>query len=384
MKPTLPIKKTKSAKMTKSAVCRFSISLLAVAGLAAAQDQTPHAWRSVNDPLPAEIDQAPGQPAPSPNVNAQPDQAQNDPGQYSQAPPNPGQPPAPPPPNNGPGQVGQQNYPPPDNYSVPARLTIKPGTYVTVRVNQWLSSDRNQQGDTFTATLDQPIVVDGFVVAQRGQTVYGRVTEAQKAGRVEGTSRLALQLTQLSLVDGNQASVQSQMINRNGPTSVGRDAAAIGGTTALGAAVGAAADLGRGAAIGAGAGAAVGIIGVLLTRGRPTVIYPESALTFQIQAPVEIATDRSPQAFQYVNAQQDYGRGYGQGPMANGPRVPPAYAPGPGYGYGPGPGYYPGYYPPYAYGYPSPYWGGFGVGVFVGPGFYGRGYYGGFRGGFRR
>ena len=39
-------------------------------------------------------------------------------------------------------------------------------------------------------------------------------------------------------------------------------------TTAMGAAIGAAAEWGRGAAIGAGAGAAAGVVGVLLTRGQ--------------------------------------------------------------------------------------------------------------------
>lgn len=394
----------------RSAVCRFSISLLAVAGLAAAQDQTPHSWRSVNDPPPAAAqnqqfdqgatDQAPNY-SPAPNDSAQNNQAPYPDAQAAQAPqsgqnpqapqggqyPNAQQQPgqyngAPPPPAYGQAPASQGNYPPPNgNYAapVPPRLTIKPGTYATVRINQWLSSDRNQQGDTFTAILEQPIVVDGFVVAQRGQTVYGRVTEAQKAGRVEGTSRLGVELTQLTLVDGEQAPIQSQMINRNGPTSVGRDAAAIGGTTALGAIIGAGAGLGRGAAIGAGAGAAAGVIGVLLTRGRPTVIYPESVLTFQLQAPVEISTSRAPQAFQYVNTQQDYARGGGQfssrPPAAscyNCGAVPP---PPPAYGYG-------AYYPPYAYG-GYPYYGGFSV--FVGPGYgyaYGRGFYGGYR--FRR
>jgi hypothetical protein len=367
------MKSTSNFKITKSTVCRLSISLLALAGLAAAQDQTPHAWRSVNDPLPATLDQAPDPSAQPPNVYAQPDQAQGG-GQPNQAPPAGQYNNAPP--YNGPGA------PPPDNFNVPPRLTIKPGTYVSVRINQWLSSDRNQKGDTFTATLNQPIVVDGIVVAQRGQTVYGQVSEAQKAGRVEGTSRLGLQLTQLSLVDGNQASVQSQMVTTNGPHSNGRDAAAIGGTTALGAIIGAGVNGGVGAGVGAGAGAVVGIIGVMLTRGRPTVIYPESVLTFQIQAPVDIATDHSPQAFQPVYAQLNYGPAYGQGPsVATGPAPYPGQAPPPAYGYGPA---YPGYYPPYAYGYPYPYYGGFGV--FVGPrfGYYGRGYYGGFRGGFRR
>jgi hypothetical protein len=350
MKPTSHI--TSRSGVTKSAVYRFSISLLAVAGLAAAQDQTPHAWRSVNDPLPAALDQAPqpDQPGQPPNVSAQPDPSQvGGPGdaqgnpqggpQGNQAPP-----------------TGQYNAPPPPPYNAPppppAHLMLKAGTYVTVRMNQWLSSDRNQKGDTFTATLQQPVVVDGVVVAQRGQTVYGQVSEAQKAGRVEGTSRLGLQLTQLSLVDGNQAPVQSQMVTRNGQTSVGRDAFAIGATTGVGAAIGAGVNGGVGAGVGAGAGAVVGILGVLLTRGKPTVIYPESVVTFQIQAPVDIATDKSPQAFQYVNSQPNYAP-YRQGP-ATGSRGPGGYpgtpGPGPGNGYGgygsaPVPAYGPAYYP---------------------------------------
>jgi len=380
------MKSTFYIDMKKSAVSRFAVGLVAVAGFAVAQDQTPHAWRSVNDPLPAALDQAPDQSA---NINAQPDQAQGGGSVQQSQTPLPGPAPAAQP------NYAPQNYPPPpDNYgappAVPARLTIKQGTYVTARINQWLSSDRNQKGDTFTATLTQPVIVDGIVVAQRGQTVYGQVSEAQKAGRVEGTSRLGLQLTQLTLVDGDQASVQSQMVSQHGQTSQGRDAAAIGVTTGVGAAIGAGVNGGVGAGVGAGAGLVVGVLGVLLTRGRPTVIYPESVLTFQISAPAEIATDRAPQAFQPVNAQPAYGRGsgqgygqqgYGQGPStAYGPTPYPA--PVPAYGYGVGA--YPGYYAPYAYGYPYPYYGGFGLYVGPGFGFYGRGYYGGFRGGFRR
>jgi hypothetical protein len=364
-----------------SAVCRFSIGMLAVAGFALAQDQTPHAWRSVDDPPPAAQDQS----APDQFSQAAPPPA------FSNSPQGGGQAaPAPyPGPAAGPYPTAApypSAAPPPPNYNVPARLTIKPGTYVTIRTNQWLSSDQNHVGDTFTGTLEQPVIVDGIVVAQRGQSVYGRVTEAQKAGRVEGTSRLGMQLTDLTLVDGQQQIIQSQMINRSGPTSNGRDAAAIGGTTALGAAIGAGVDWGRGAAIGAGAGAAAGIIGVLLTRGHPTVVYPETVMTFQTTAPAIVATDRSPQAFQPVNTQPDYGPAPPPAPTqgATPPAVscyncgapPPAPAPYPAPYYAP--------YPyPYAYGYPYPFYGGFSV--VVGPryGYYGRYGYG-YRGVYRR
>lgn len=268
-------------------------------------------------------------------------------------------------------------------------MIIPAGTYITVRVNQLLSSDKNQVGDAFSATLVQPIVVNGVVVAEPGQTIGGRVAEAKKAGHIEGVARLGLQLTNLTLVDGQQVPIQTQLISRIGPTSVGQDAGTIIGTTALGAAVGAVAGWGRGAAIGAGAGAAVGIIGVLVTRGHPSIITPESVLTFRLLANVTVSTTNAPQAFRYIQPgeyEQPNGGGY----------------PGGG-GYGPGPGYgeYAGAAPPppyyYAYGYPyygypyywGPglgfYWGGFYGRGFYGRGFYGRGFYGGrfYGGGFR-
>lgn len=244
----------------------------------------------------------------------------------------------------------------PQSQAIPSVLTLKRGTLVTVRVDQMLSSDRNRPGDAFSGTLARPLVVDGIVVAARGQTIGGRVTDAQKAGRVKGVSRLEVRLTDLTLVDGTQSHLQSALVSKRGPTSVGRDAGAVATTTATGAIIGAAADWGEGAAIGAGAGAAAGVIGVLLTRGRPTLIYPESLLTFRIDAPVSISTTRAPQAFLYMDP-----NAYDQ-PEAQAPprRRPPCE------GYGcPPPSYF---YGPYAY--PYPYYWGPGFSFYYGPRFF--------------
>jgi hypothetical protein len=274
----------------------------------------------------------------------------------------------------------------------PATLTIPAGTILQVRINDYLSSDHNQVGDRVTATLQSPIVVNGYVVARRGQALTGQVEAAQKAGRVKGTSQLGIELTDLTLVDGQQRPILTELWKGSGGTSHGADAATIGGTTALGAAIGAAAGWGTGAAIGAGAGAAAGIGAVLLTRGRPTIVGPETPLSFRIVEPVTVDTTQSQHAFLPVG-QQDYdpGRGYrGPRPYAGG--YPPQDQPndcgpnGPCYVY---PGYaYPAYaYPPYGYypGYYYPYVGiGYGWGYY-GRGYYGRGYYGrGYYGGYRR
>jgi len=149
--------------------------------------------------------------------------------------------------------------------------------------------------------------------------------------------------------------IKSSLVDRRGTTSYGRDAAAIGTTTATGAAIGAAVNGGVGAGVGAAAGVVASTIGVMLTRGKPTLVYPETPLTFQLQAPVTI--DNANVAF-YPASQQDYGYGPARpaprlsyGPGAYGPGAPPPPAPYYGYAYP-----YP-YYPyPYYYG-PSFYFG---------------------------
>jgi hypothetical protein len=247
------------------------------------------------------------------------------------------------------------------------------GNWITVRINQPLSSDHNQTGDAFTATLAEPVVVNGFVIARRGQTVGGRVLDAHKAGRVEGTSSLKLELTELGLADGQQIPIHTQLIQRNGNTSVGRDAAAIGATTGVGAAVGAGVAGGFGAGMGAIGGAVVSTIGVLVTRGRPTIVYPETELTFRLESPVTINSD-----FAFDRAtQRDYDQRVAYGPGGR---------PGPGVAYGyaapPVAPYYPGWYAPYPYPYAYPY---FGPSLFIysGPRFYG-GFGGRFGGRFYR
>jgi hypothetical protein len=265
------------------------------------------------------------------------------------------------------GQTGNYAYNPPP--PVPAHLTMKPGTHITVRINQALSSDHNQTGDAFTATLSRPIVVDGVVVAGPGQVVSGRVSEAEKAGHGQGNSRLGLQLTSLTLVDGEQVSIQSGLVTGTGPGRGGRDAATLAATTATGAAIGAAVGWGVGAAIGAGAGLTAGVIGVLATRGAPTVVVPEQEMTFALAAPLTISTEQAPLAFRWIDPNDYAPPDQGQGPQ--GP--PQGYAPAPAYNYAYAAPYY-GYPYGYGYGYPYyPYWPS--IGFYYGPGYYWGGHY---------
>ena len=235
--------------------------------------------------------------------------------------------------------------PPRPAYGLPAQVTLKPGTMVTMRITQGLASNKNAAGDTFSGALTQPVVVDGIVVAQRGQMVYGRVTEADK---VKGMHRLGIEVTGITLADGSQAAVRTQLMSRQGPIMPygRRDEGNI--TTAV--------------ADGTTPAPGAPTVAVLATKGHDSVIYPQTLLTFQTENAVTIATGNSNGAFRYVGP-DDYSR---PSTMNTQVATRPAYAYGPGYPYP--------YYPYWGY----PYWGpsiGFGFGF---GGFYG------FHGGFRR
>jgi hypothetical protein len=293
---------------------------------------------------------------------------QNQPDEPSQI-----QPPAPPPDSQaqGPQDSSAQQQPEaqaqgqPNQAALPQTLTLPAGTVVRVRTDEWISTDHNVTGDSFSAVLDQPIVVNGWVVARRGQAQTGRVSLVKKGEHGGGASELGLDLPDLTLVDGQQLPLQTQLFQTSAGTAHGQDAAIIGTTTGVGAVIGAIAGRGAGAAIGAGVGATAGIIGVMSTPGKPTVIPPETVLSFRLQAPVTISTANSQFAFQPVT-QSDYDSHSSEGrPQMERPGPPPP----PPYLYGP--------YPyPYAYAYPYPWY----PGPFIGFGYYGGyGRFGGFR-----
>ena len=354
-------------RISKSLYRSSLIALFLTSGVVLAQDQPPvppqtqppanGGWRRVGDAPPADPQAAPVTP-------------QTDPTEPMQRSDGYGQPAATMPPQTMPPQTPDQAPPyqasAPANrpaYGLPPELTLRKGTFFTIRTNEPLQSNKNKAGDMFTATLMQPIIANGVVVAQRGQAVAGTVTEVGKDK--DGKHFIRLNLSTLTLADGEQATVQTQLTSIQGRTTPGGvEAGTVVATTAVGAAIGGIAARGTGAAIGAGAGALVGLAAVVATHNHPAVIYPETALTFQITSPVTVSTVNSPQAFRFAGSQD-----YQPAPtLRRGPPAP-GYAY-PGYGYA-APGYaYPGYaYPPaYYYGPSYPYYWGPGFGVVIGRG----------------
>lgn len=219
------------------------------------------------------------------------------------APPVPAQLSAPPPaPQAPPQQTAPQSEPPAPKPAValtpprgtetapkePHRVTIPAGTLLSVRLAETVSTERHSAGDSFSATLDQPLVVDGFVIAERGARLEGRVLEAEKAGRVRGAAMLAIHLVKLHTSDGQEVSILTQKFVKEAETSRREDATKVGAGAAIGAAIGAIAGGGKGAAIGAAVGGGAGAATVAATRGRPAVLPSETRISFRLAEAVTL------------------------------------------------------------------------------------------------
>lgn len=170
----------------------------------------------------------------------------------------------------------------------PKSYTLAAGTPVVVRTIGAVSTKSSSAGSPLEATLSEPLVADGHVIAAKGARVQGVVTDADPGGRVKGVATIAVALRSVTLADGRSLDIKTSSVARQARKSKTKDAVKVGIASGIGAAIGAIAGGGKGAAIGAGAGAAGGTGVVLATRGEPATIPAESALTFKLSAPVTV------------------------------------------------------------------------------------------------
>ena len=164
-------------------------------------------------------------------------------------------------------------------------IVVPAGTVLTVRVSQALGSDTSKTGQTFLATLQQPVSVGGVPAMPAGSTVSGTVVTATAKGKVKGQGELALRLTSIS-VSGTTYSIQTNELNSTVQGKGKRTAVTTGGGAAGGALLGGLAGGGKGAGIGLLLGGGAGFVGGALTGNKQVEVAAESALTFTLTSPL--------------------------------------------------------------------------------------------------
>jgi hypothetical protein len=89
------------------------------------------------------------------------------------------------------------------------------GTLLSVRLNDAISADGRRAAVSFTATLDEPIMIDGRTAVPRGATVAGQVESAERASPSDRRGYLRLTLNSIE-VGGRDVSLSTSTLFARG------------------------------------------------------------------------------------------------------------------------------------------------------------------------
>jgi type IV secretion system protein VirB10 len=179
-------------------------------------------------------------------------------------------------------------------------ITLPPGTIIRVQMDRTISSRTARVGDTFTATVFEPVIVGGQLAIPQGTQVQGRVTAVQPAERRSRSGTIAVEFDRIIFANGVSRDMRASLTSLDarereqidsegrarGGSSTKRNVIFVGGGAGAGAAIGAIAGGGKGAAIGAGIGAAAGILGALLSKGQEAQVQSGYRFGVELEQPL--------------------------------------------------------------------------------------------------
>jgi len=168
-----------------------------------------------------------------------------------------------------------------------ASREIPAGTSVVVRLIDSIDSETNKAGDTFRASLEEPLVLGGETIAPKGADAVVKLAAEQESGKLTGKTELSVRLVSLT-IGGKAVTLETSAVSQASGSQGAQTAKTAAAVGAVGAIIGAIAGGGRGAAIGAGAGAAAGAGSQVFLGGQRVRIPSETVLAFTLSSPVKL------------------------------------------------------------------------------------------------
>ena len=173
----------------------------------------------------------------------------------------------------------------------PKPIIVPAETVISVVLDEPVGSKISTPGQQFSASVREPVEVDGRTAIPKGARATGIVKDAKPAGRFKGGAQLELTLATIE-VHGTNYDVHTTAPNETSKGKGKRTAAMVGGGAGGGALIGGLAGGGKGALIGGLIGAAAGTGGAGLTGNREITLPAETPITFKLVDPLEIKPKR--------------------------------------------------------------------------------------------
>ena len=162
-------------------------------------------------------------------------------------------------------------------FSEPEGIGLSKGTPIYVRLRQSISSSTAEPGQSFSAVLDEPLVVEGRMVAPQGTAVSGCVVAARKSGGLRDAGYLRLTLSALT-IKGKDVPIQTSSVFVEGGSYKNRNLAFMGGGTGGD----------KGNVIGSMVGGADSAAAAYVTETKEVGFAAERRLAFRLIQPLKI------------------------------------------------------------------------------------------------
>jgi hypothetical protein len=180
-----------------------------------------------------------------------------------------------------------------------AQTSLPTGTAVKMKLETTLATFSSKAGDSFSARVTEPVVVDGKTVIPIGATVEGRVTKTNEPRRIAGKPTIAISPENLVLPNGDRFMLNASLVDTNarhgtdvntegqfkGDGHDGKDLTEIGIGTGGGMLVGGLAGGGKGFLIGGAVGATL-TVAHWLGKHRSAMLPAGTELVMELNRPM--------------------------------------------------------------------------------------------------
>ncbi len=195
-------------------------------------------------------------------------------------------------------------------FAAASNTVLPEKTRIALQLNHNLSTKVNSEGDTFTAYVTVPILIEGQIVIPKGSIVTGSISRILRPGRFKGKAVMNLLFQTITIPGRGQFSISASLagVNSQGHGTVKSEGTVEGERSGAndigrvlvpgiaGAGIGALAGGVKGSAIGAGVGTAIGMAGVFATRGKEIELRRGSMMELLLDQPLTIPQEEGDSA----------------------------------------------------------------------------------------